>query len=238
MRRFALLAFAVGLLVPGVAQASPNHTTDPYHYIGYGSPITDNFYDGVEATLKVVNPGGVSHGGSGDVSDFVAAWVIVEGPGHFTQVGWAEVSWRSDVRQLFSFSSLDGTWRFFGGNLATGSTVRVRVFNTMGGNTLVQQFSGGSWATLYTYGGPDCLVNGCEAEAQVEIYTTDPGHPTLGTGVVASAMKVYVDNPRVNGWEPWIALYYPNVIAAASEPYILCIQNQWQKFTALSSGAC
>ena len=164
-----------------------------YHYFKWKSTLAS---PGMWARFTVSDPG-VRHGAT---AEFVVDHIYIFDWDYYSmEIGWAECSWRQDVREMFVYDGIDEDWHFF--NLP-GSPLEVQL-RAYSGSTLwyAMAYYSGTWHILDShYLGFSQYEEGHNGG---EVFTDYADHPSFPAATTDLA-KLYISNDWVNwDWQRW-----------------------------------
>jgi hypothetical protein len=228
--------FGVGLTPPDGSSGAAG-----YHWNGYRT--TDSDYAGGRVTIEVTNPQ-VDHTSDFDQEEFVVSRVLsVATTGKWIEVGWSEVSYRSNNREVYTFASSDGLWHWYSYTLDDQSFYSFRTRGcTVGGESsqCAEIYWSGSWQMIDYDTPADCRGGAGNARCAVEEYTeiaseqSGSTHPDL-TGNSTNRVdwkdtKLRLDN---HNWIQWTRSSTQGTTTA----YDTCLISSYYRFYAIK-GSC
>lgn len=213
------------------------HVSNPYHFVGWRTVEDGDFdfdYEGVQATLKVVNATDLPH--DDDRDQFVAARVmLVKANGAWAEVGWAETDWQggNDDQYLYTFDTGTDAWHFYNA-VNPGSTYIVRARTVAAGNTRLERFNASTdaWQLLDSTN-LNCNEDACRAANLTEVYANGAPHPDWSGSIGHTAAKLDQD---ATSWPAWGAGVPTGAIDDSG--YIMCNETPHTIFNAKRGNAC
>jgi hypothetical protein len=223
--------------------ALPRHpsTTGFYHWQGASTNGSTGGFEGVQATLKVVNINDMPH--DGNLQQFVAGRVMLvrddlahncpgQQPGSewtdfkWAEVGWVEVDWKgtNSDQYFYTYDTVDCVWKFYG-KANSGQTYIFRARENAG-NLRLERWGGSGWILLDSLGAPDCSTDACRAENFLEVYTQGT-HPSFASAIPHTLAKL--DTAGLN-WPDWNAGFGSDWVETS--PYHACNRVDFTSFTA------
>lgn len=168
---------------------------------------------GIYGALNVVDPA-VPH----TSTNFLAHRIMAKScdSSRWIEVGWAEVSWRSDAQYIYVYNTVTNTWLFYDQYpISSGSRIYVSLVHVGGGVWQAQLWWNGVWQTLAS-ANPGTGI-GCGNEQYVEPYkaSSNFSFPTITTGDgTATGMRLARASDAVwVNWSSSIATFENNASA-------------------------
>jgi hypothetical protein len=228
-----------------VSIGRPIPTGFGYHHNGAETELR---FEGGRISTEVSNPA-VDHRDVG-ADEFVAARVMGKipdaNPCHarykWLEVGWAEVSWKSNDRRVYTFKTGACAWFFHPNYQPTDG--RYYVFRVRGcsTDTCAEVYWAGEWVVL------DSAAFGCRGssgndlcfiEEYLEIYSEDASpHPGLNAGLDGAGVNFRNTQLRtgVETWEDWTVAQVSTERQVA--PYNVCWEARYSNWRSGRSVDC
>ena len=227
----------------GIGLTPPHGSTGAtgYHWNGYRTNASD--FAGGKVTVEVTNPA-VDHTSDLDQEEFVVSRVLsVATTGNWLEVGWSEVSYRSNIREVYTFASSDGLWVWHSYTLDDQTFYSFRTRRcTVSGQTsqCAEIYWSGQWQ-MVDYDTPAECRGGagnarCALEEFTEIASEQSGsaHPDL-TGMPSNRIDWKDTELRLDN-QNWIQWTRPSSQGTPTA-YDTCLITSYYRFYALK-GVC
>lgn len=202
-----------------------------YHYAG---ARTSGTHQGGQVTDEVGDPS-VVHDGT--TNQFVVARVLAQdGSDEWVEAGWSEVSWRSNVREVYSYNSDAGTWAWPSGyNLVEGHYYKFRATGCSSA-ICAEIYWSGNWHVIRQNLAGSCGGDSCHLEEFVEVYLAlDVTHPSVDAPVDGGGVNFQNTQLKDGGdWSSWTASSSSN----PTSPYVVCWSTMYSDFRAGRNLTC
>jgi hypothetical protein len=202
-----------------------------YHYAG---ARTNGTHQGGEITEEVGNPT-VVHDGT--TNEFAVARVLAQdGSLEWAEAGWSEVSWRSNVQEVYTYNSDTATWDWPGGySLVDGNYYKFRATGCSDG-ICAEIYWSGTWQVIRENRAGSCASNVCNLEEFLEVYlASDVTHPSVDAPVDGGGVNFNNTQLKDSGsWSSWTA----SSSSSSTSPYVVCWSAHYSDFRAGKNLTC
>lgn len=212
---------------------------------GISTAHADYHWNGVQTTVKRRGGDASIEGGNPAVDhtstpEFIVGRVLAKNESvEWIEIGWAEVSWRADGPELYTFNDASGVWSFPSGYpLTPGEFVLERVHDCDGDGTCANIYWDGAYNRVAKVTHVKCRnaagQNNCYIENFLEIYSEQSGSPHSDIG-----QKAFRDGDVKNNAGNWVT-WDETVSSSTSElsPYNVCWLDNYWRFDAGKQITC